>query len=160
MTITNASKTWTVFVLANLASLSILSLRLSGSSDRIWLSCEFAVVWFVTFCIRWIASRKTKEFSPQVEPAASAFSTSPKAPLWRLVLGMLTILTPWLSSVVLVRLHGSSGESNELIWLAMLQYAALWGAAVAERDRSEWLSFLMSCFLVIFGLATSDRPNM
>lgn len=160
MTITNASKTWTVFVLASLASLSILSLRLSGSSDRIWLSCEFAMVWFATFCIRWIASRKTKEFSPQVEPAANAFSTSPKAPLWWLLLGTLAILTPWLSSVVLVRLHGSSGEANELIWLAMLQYAALWGAAVAERDRSEWLSFLMSCFLVIFGLATSDRPNM
>ena len=60
MTIPNASKNWTVFLLASLASLSILSLRLSGSSDRIWLSCEFAIVWFVAFFVRWVSSHQSK----------------------------------------------------------------------------------------------------
>lgn len=160
MTIPNVSKNWTVFLLASLASLSILSLRLSGSSDRIWLSCEFAIIWFVAFFVRWSSSRKSKTNRSRAVTAENASVASLKMPLWLLAMVSIAILSPWLSSILQVRLLGSSGEANELIWLAMLQYAAIWGAAVAERDRSEWLSFLMSCFLVIFGLATSDRPNM
>jgi hypothetical protein len=160
MTFPNTSKNWTVYLLASLASLSILSLRLSGSSDRIWLSCEFAMVWFVAFWIRWQSSQKSKKNRPLEVPAENPSIASRNMPFWSLSLGAIAILSPWLSSIVQIRLLGSSGEANELIWLAMLQYAALWGAAIAEQDRSEWLSFLMSCFLVIFGLATSDRPNM
>ena len=160
MTIPNASKNWTVFLLASLASLSILSLRLSGSSDRIWLSCEFAIVWFVAFFVRWVSSHQSKTNRPKEAAVQKVPAASIGTPGWLLILGTIAILSPWLSSIAQVRLLGISGEANELIWLAMLQYAALWGAAVAERDRSEWISFLMSCFLVIFGLATSDRPNM
>jgi protein-glutamine gamma-glutamyltransferase len=153
-------KQWGIFILALVASLCILLLRLQGSSDRTWLLVETGLVWTVA---AWFfgyrpsghqPTSKTKRTSPE-----SALGQPQSAQL-KLGLGALLIALPWLSRTVQMTWLGGSGEATELVWLAMLQYAAIWQAAVSTTTRQDWLSFLMSCFLVLFGLATSDRAGM
>ena len=138
-------------LLALLATWCISLLRFAGSSDPVWLVSEICLLagWcsLVGFVL---IPRYGSEF----------FGGKSHAQIWIWGIGCLLILAPWISRWILVGFFGSSGEANELIALAMLQMGGLWQAAVARTSRQEWLSFLISCFLVLFGLASSDRGDM
>ncbi|MFN7731433.1 MAG: transglutaminase domain-containing protein [Pirellula sp.] len=142
---------WGVFALALLASLSVFLLRLQASTDRIWLIAESLVVVVLCAWVRWRWILR----ADQGDATATARLRG-----WTMGIGVALILAPWLSRWVQTQWFGNMGEATELVWLAMLQMAALWQATVATTSRQDWLSFLMSCFLVIFGLATSDRAGM
>ena len=155
---------WGSLALAMIASLCIYLLRLQGSPDSVWLGIETLAV--VLYCVwfRWMMARTHRKDSIPSSMGAKPnwvhrFSTSRRTTpiLW---IGTVIVLLPWLSRIVQTRFLGGTGEATELVWLAMLQYAALWQAAVSKTARQDWLSFLMSCFLVLFGLATSDRLGM
>ena len=139
-------------LLALLATWSISLLRFAGSADPIWLVGEVTLLtsWCCLVRLVWMP-RYGERF----------FTNSPSASkLWVWGIGALLILAPWLSRWILMGFFGSSGEATELVALAMLQMAGLWQAAVSRTSREEWLSFLISCFLVLFGLASSDRGDM
>ncbi len=132
---------WTTFALAMIAALGMHLLRMQGSSELVWLSIEFAAVlsacWFAWFRIH----------------------QTPEHYGW-MVAGASCVCLPFASSLIHVRVLGRAGEATELVWLAMLQNAALWQSAIAWSRRQEWMSFLLSSFLMVFGLATSDRQGM
>lgn len=139
-------------LLALLATWCISSLRYAGSTDPIWLLVE---IWgWVAWCclVRLILVPRYGDRLRTNYPSAV------KGWIWGI--GLMMVLTPCLSRWILVGFLGSSGEANELVALAMLQMAGLWQAAIARSSREEWLSFLISCFLVLFGLASSDRSDM
>ena len=139
-------------LLALLATWCITCLRFAGSSDPVWLITEVVVLAGWCSVVRLVLiPRWGDRFHANYQSTAK---------LWIWGIGGLLILTPWLSRWILVGFLGSSGEANELVALAMLQTAGLWQAAVARTSRDEWLSFLISCFLVLFGLASSDRGDM
>ena len=149
-------------LLALLATWCISLLRFAGSSDPVWLVSEICLLagWcsLVGFVL---LPRYGSEFFGVKAPAQKTLNAGPsRAQLWIWGIGCLLILAPWISRWILVGFFGSSGEANELIALAMLQMGGLWQAAVARTSRQEWLSFLISCFLVLFGLASSDRGDM
>lgn len=146
------NRNWGTLVLAVLASLNILLLRLQGTSTPAWIAIETLAVILLAIGVRWWMTQRSQE----------SFESTKFA---RLRTGLLSaggvlILIPWLSKIIQIRFLGGNGEATELVWIGMLQYAALWFAAGAYQPRHEWLSFLMSCFLAIFGLATSDRQGM
>lgn len=146
------NRNWGTIVLAILASLSILLLRLQGSMAPIWLFAETFTVIASAIAIRVAMNR-----------ASQAWMESADASRVRVALvvsGAVAVLLPWLSKLIQTRLLGGNGEATELVWMGMLQIAALWVAAGSYQTRHEWLSFLISCFLTIFGLATSDREGM
>jgi hypothetical protein len=148
----NLRPTLGTLLLALLATWCISLLRFAGSADPIWLvgevlllsgfCCLVRLVWMPRFGARFFTGH----------PSSSK--------LWVWGIGACLILTPWFSRWVLMGLFGSSGEATELVALAMLQMAGLWQAAIARTSREDWLSFLISCFLVLFGLASSDRGDM
>jgi hypothetical protein len=140
------------FILALLATWCISSLRYSGTSDPIWLLSEIGVLAGWCCLVRLVLIPRYGDRFFAVQSSISK--------LWVWGCGLLVILTPWLSRCILVSALGSSGEATELVALAMLQMAGLWQAAVARTTREEWLSFLISCFLILFGLASSDRGDM
>jgi transglutaminase-like putative cysteine protease len=146
------NRNWGTLTLAILASLSILLLRLQGSTTPAWVIIETFACIVLSLMIRlwlnrqpssWLESKSSGRFR-------SVFFSA----------GVLVVLVPWVSKLIQTRALGGNGEATELVWMGMLQYAALWIAAGATQARHEWLSFLMSCFLTIFGLATSDREGM
>jgi protein-glutamine gamma-glutamyltransferase len=138
-------------VLAILASLCIYLLRSQGTSSPIWLTVETFGLLMVAILVHRLVRHRYREGSLDANPG---FQRTLFA------IGAVMILAPWVSKGIQVRWLGGTGEATELVWLAMLQYAAVWQAAVATQSRHQWLSFLMSCFLAIFGLATSDREGM
>lgn len=146
------NRNWGTVILAILASLSILLLRLQGSTTPVWLIVETFAVIAIAIAVRFGMNRKTRAW---MESSASARVRGAI-----LVSGTVAVLLPWISKLVQTRLLGGNGEATELVWMGMLQFAALWVAAGAYQPRHEWLSFLISCFLTIFGLATSDRDGM
>jgi protein-glutamine gamma-glutamyltransferase len=146
------NRTWGTLVLAILGSITILLLRVQGASEPVWLVIEtFAVILCAIGIRLWLNQR----FNGL--PESAEFS---RIRTGLLVLGGGVTLIPWLSKVVQNQFLGGDGEATELVWIGMLQYASLWCAAAAYQSRHEWLSFLISCFLAIFGLATSDREGM
>lgn len=146
------NRNWGTLVLAILGSITILLLRVQGASEPVWLVIEtFAVISCAIGIRLWLNQR----FNGVPESAESS-----RIRTGLLVLGGGVTLIPWLSKVVQNQFLGGDGEATELVWIGMLQYASLWCAAAAYQSRHEWLSFLMSCFLAIFGLATSDREGM
>jgi hypothetical protein len=147
----NRSGSWNTWVLAAMAAIPVMLLRLHATTTPVWLISEYIVLVSLTAVVHWYCdhSWRTRGIVP--------FKSSP---LVLILLGALLIIAPWIHSYVQRRLLGGLGEATELVWLSMLQYAALWQAAVAKSSRDEWLSFLLSCFLSLFGVATSDRAYM
>ena len=137
----NANERISTFAMALIAAFGVHLLRMHASNNPLPLLLEFSFV-LVVSCIAWFRVGNANHES-----------------MW-LMAGSLCIGLPWLSSLVQVRLLGHSGEATELIWIAMLQVAALWQSAIARNSRQEWTSFLLSSFLMVFGLATSDRTGM
>ena len=129
------------FALAMIAATGVQLLRMQGTSEIVWLSLEFAAV--LSAC--WFAWFRIKE--------------SIQHQGW-IIVGAACVCLPFATSLILVRIFGRAGEATELVWLAMLQNAALWQSAIAWSRRQEWMSFLLSSFLMVFGLATSDRRGM
>lgn len=135
---------WLTLALAFVSSLSTLLLRLQGTSHGSWLVAEFLCLAFVSIALR---GRLGRHY------LALAKAT-------RFVLGMALVCTPLWSSLIQSRLLGRTGEATELVWLGMMQNAAIWQAAVASTSRDAWISFLLSGFLMLFGVSTSDRSGM
>jgi hypothetical protein len=152
VTNSRSSHTWGTLILAILASLIILLLRLQGAATPTWIAVEtFAVILSVIGVRVWMN---------QYSQESLGLPEFARVRTYLLIAGGIVILIPWLSKWIQIRLLGGNGEATELVWIGMLQYAALWFAGGAYQSRHEWLSFLMSCFLAIFGLATSDRQGM
>lgn len=143
------SSRWSTLLLGCLASIGILLLRTQGTQFPIWLYVEYAVAAVVVCAV--CASQQFLKLSLTRWDAVS---------FCKLAVPLLLILMPTLSSLLQVRVCGGTGEATELIWLASVQYAAIWLAATSSTSRQEWTSFLLSCFLMIFGIATSDREGM
>ena len=134
-------------LLALMASLGISLLRFSGTSDPVWLMIEVGLMSLLSLGLAFgLMERLT---------ASSGVRT-----YWVVGLGVLMVSVPWISRWILMEYFGSSGEANELVALAMLQYGGLLQASLARTGRGEWMSFLISCFLMIFGLSSSDRTGM
>ncbi len=55
---------------------------------------------------------------------------------------------------------GDAGEAIELVWLTILQNVALCVAAFAKTSKQHWITILLSSFLILFGLASSDRNEV
>lgn len=129
------------FALALIAALGVHLLRMQGSDEVVLLSLEFAAV--LTACwFAWFRIDRSRQHQG-----------------W-MVMGTSCVCLPFAISLIQVRILGRAGEATELVWLAMLQNAALWQSAIAWSRRQEWMSFLLSSFLMVFGLATSDRRGM
>ncbi len=106
----------------------------------------------------------------QSNEADDATSTSKWRSLWRAWVGQasplwtlgfaLVVLLPAIDNWIQRSLLGLSGEATELVWLAMLQYAALWSASFAKDAKQHWIVLLISSFLMLFGLSTSDRRDI
>ena len=128
-------------VLALIAALGVHLLRMQGSSEIVWLSLEFTAVFFAC-SFAWFRIKESNQHQG-----------------W-MVVGASCVCLPFAISLIHVRVLGRAGEATELLWLAMLQNAALWQSATALNRRQEWMSFLLSSFLMVFGLATSDRRGM
>jgi len=139
------SKNASTYVLALIASVAILLLRLHGSTSAGWLWAEYSLLIAISTIAQIVTSRhRTIRDAGQLA-------------WW---LGSLVICPPCMPTVLRPHAFGDRGEATELIWLSMLQYAAIWQAAVATTAKQEWTSFLMSCFLMLFGVSTSDRVGM
>ncbi len=142
---------WGTMILAGIASIGIMLLRMQGSMMIGWLWTEFALLaaFGIVFRYRAIACRSHEEASRVVTLRNGMILCT-----------LLVVLAPWISNIIQKRMLGMTGEATELVWLAMLQYAAIWQAATARIARHEWVSFLLSSFLVLFSVATSDRNGM
>jgi hypothetical protein len=139
-------------LLATLACVGILLLRLQASSARGCLWAEFIILITAAGCMyAWGRSRSAKG-------SVECSSARDRSPHW--ILGIALITGPWFCSLIQRYWLGTDGEPNELIWLAMLQNAAVWQAAIATTSDQEWKSFLMSCFLMLFGITCSDQSGM
>jgi hypothetical protein len=160
-----ATKSWGTWSLAAVASFAIFLLRLQATVTPVSLVVEYVFVLVITAIVLAyssvsIASRvkvnspssgRRAEPSPRVEQQRKS--------LW-LAGGGVVIVIPWVHSFVQRTVFGGAGEATELVWLAMLQTAALWQASVSTTARQDWISFLLSCFLMLFGVTTSDRVGM
>lgn len=144
---------WSTLALAFVASLGLFLLRLQGSESELLLWGEFvAVISFAAVAHILLGCRQ------ETLPRSLRFADYSVGTQW--VVSGLVICVPWGSHLVQRYLMSGRGEATELIWLAMLQNAAIWQAAIARVQKQEWTSFLLSCFLMLFGVATSDRSGM
>ena len=145
------------FVLALLAAFAVCLLRLQATENASWLAGECALALGICLVGLFRGFGIFRDAS-QEQIGLSRFSggLTPGG----LALGTVCICLPLLSKLFQVRLLGGGGEATELVWLSMLQYAALWQSAIASSTKEEWISFLLSCFLMLFGLASSDRSGM
>lgn len=146
-------------ILALFASFCVSLLRYSGTSDPVWLIAEVSLMSLISCASAigypaWVPNRASSS------SGSRSLGNVLSARRLEITLGIFMVITPWVSRLLLVRFFGSNGEANELIALAMLQYGGLWQAGFARSARQEWLSFLISCFLVLFGLTSSDRSGM
>ena len=142
------------FLLALVASIGILLLRLQGCFSTVWLWTEFLI------CIS-IAISARAYFSIHREStliASNRIASNRSGILC--AIGSILIGAPWGISLIQRQFLDGFGEATELIWLAMLQNAALWQAAVATTSKQEWTSLLLSSFLMLFGVSASDRSGM
>jgi protein-glutamine gamma-glutamyltransferase len=146
-------KTWGTWLLACLGSFAIFLLRFQAETIPVASITEYVLLIVGSFGVHYELGRHLSRRK----------STSSNSALRRRLLfiaGLLVILSPWIRNFVTRSLFGGRGEATELVWLGMLQHAAVWQAAVAITSRHEWTSFLLSCFMMLFGVATSDRNGM
>jgi protein-glutamine gamma-glutamyltransferase len=162
-------KSWGTWSLAVLASVSILMLRMQGSLTSVWLLSEYIGVLLISVAAHWYWGSRDLEDKRLSNGSKTPFHGDKRSnggKRWltpksiSTLFGLGLILLPWTLNLIQRRFFGASGEATELIWLAMLQYAAIWQASVSTTSRQDWISFLLSCFLMLFGVTTSDRSGM
>ena len=146
-------KAWGTWLLACLGSFAIFLLRFQAETIPAASITEYAILIAGSFCVHYEMGRHIS-----VTGSVSNHSTTRRRLLF--IAGLLVILAPWIRNFVTRSMLGGRGEATELVWLGMLQHAAVWQAAVAMTARHEWTSFLLSCFMMLFGVATSDRNGM
>ncbi|MFN7875456.1 MAG: transglutaminase-like domain-containing protein [Pirellula sp.] len=146
-------KTWGTWLLACLGSFAIFLLRFQAETIPIASITEYALLLVGSFCVHYELGRHLS-----LRQTKSDNSKHRRRLLF--IAGLLVILAPWIRNFVTRSMFGGRGEATELVWLGMLQHAAVWQAAVAVTSRHEWTSFLLSCFMMLFGVATSDRSGM
>ena len=160
-----ATKSWGTWSLAAVASFAIFLLRLQATVTPVSLVVEYVGILLITAIV---LAYSSSFIGSRVRSNASTSGTygnlSPRGEkqrksLW-LAGGGMVIVIPWVHSFVQRIVFGGAGEATELVWLAMLQTAALWQASVSTTARQDWISFLLSCFLMLFGVTTSDRLGM
>ena len=148
-----ATQNWSTLALAFVASLGLFLLRLQGCESEILLWVELIAVAFIAASIHVLIGCR-QESLPQI----LRFTDHSTTVQW--ITSGFVICVPWISNLAQRNLMAGRGEATELVWLAMLQNAAIWQAAIARTQKQEWTSFLLSCFLMLFGVATSDRSGM
>ncbi len=163
---TNLRDRWSTWMMAVVASLAILLLRLQASVVGPWLMTEWILLVGLGMWGRYLVLQT----HAQSNEADDATSTSKWRSLWRAWVGQasplwtlgfaLVVLLPAIDNWIQRSLLGLSGEATELVWLAMLQYAALWSASFAKDAKQHWIVLLISSFLMLFGLSTSDRRDI
>ena len=149
----STGKNWSTFLLALIASIGILLLRLQASLTKGSLYLEFGSVVAIALGVHYWLSFRMRLLT-DCEPLKG------RVKFYLRAMGAIAICSPMIRNAILTRFVGSSGEATELVWLAMLQYAAIWQASIATTRRQEWIAFLLSSFLMLFGIATSDRQGM
>ncbi|MCE3016931.1 MAG: transglutaminase-like domain-containing protein [Pirellula sp.] len=160
-----ASKSWGTWSLAAVASFAIFLLRLQATVTPVLLVVEYIFLLVITAFVLAHSSvsmaRRVGIKSPNsgTQAKSSLREGLKRRNLW-LAGGGVIIVIPWVHSFVQRTVFGGAGEATELVWLAMLQTAALWQASVSTTARQDWISFLLSCFLMLFGVTTSDRVGM
>lgn len=148
-----ATQNWSTIALAFVASLGLFLLRLQGCESQALLYGEFVAVVSLAAAVHVLMGCR-REAWPNV------FRSLDDSIAAHWLVSGLVICLPWVSNLAQRNLMGGRGEATELVWLAMLQNAAIWQAAIARTQKQEWTSFLLSCFLMLFGVATSDRNGM
>lgn len=134
---------WFTLLLASVASIACLQVRIEPSQWKSWLLSEWICVLIVAGILRWLCLRGPHH-----------------ATTWyRTGLAGLAIMAPWISQVVQWSLQWPY-EANELVWMNLFQNATLILAAIAHSSRQSWTSLLMACFSTLFCLATSDRMEI
>ncbi len=134
---------WFTLLLASVASIACLQVRIEPSQWKSWLLSEWICVLIVAGILRWLCLRGPHH-----------------ATTWyRTGLAGLAIMAPWISQVVQWSLQWPY-EANELVWMNLFQNATLILAALAHSSRQSWTSLLMACFSTLFCLATSDRMEI
>ncbi|MCU0711480.1 MAG: transglutaminase-like domain-containing protein [Pirellula sp.] len=146
-------KAWGTWLLACLGSFAIFLLRYQAETIPIASISEYAILISGSFLVHYGIGRKLYD-------AGTGHNNSIAKQRLLFLAGLLIILAPWIRNFVIRSIFGGRGEATELVWLGMLQHAAVWQAAVAVTPRHEWTSFLLSCFMMLFGVATSDRNGM
>ena len=146
-------KAWGTWLLACLGSFAIFLLRFQAETIPSASIAEYVILIAGSFCVHYEMGRHIS-----IAGLESRSSTTRRRLLF--VAGIFVILAPWIRNLVTRSMFGGRGEATELVWLGMLQHAAVWQAAVAITARHEWTSFLLSCFMMLFGVATSDRNGM
>lgn len=146
-------KAWGTWLLACLGSFAIFLLRFQAETAPLASITEYSILIAGSFCVHYLMGRYIAEQNTAVRDSAT------KRRVLFLV-GILIILAPWIRNLITRSVLGGRGEATELVWLGMLQHAAVWQAAIALSPRQEWTSFLLSCFMMLFGVATSDRTGM
>lgn len=130
---------WSTFGLSALASFGILLLRLQGSTAQTWLILEWIAIAILAVFLR------TRSLQ--------------RAPWLMITIGALSLL-PVVDHLVQRFALGWTGEATELIWIAIIQYAAFLTAATAASNREHWIVMLLSSAMLLFGLASSDRREI
>ena len=158
-----AGERWFTWVLSVLASIAILGVRLDPSQMPTWILIEWLLVVGATWMIRRQTLASSHRFRIQVENWSSASDRSSmtvgsmgRSRVWT-ILSIGIILFPQLAKWSQEWLMGSTGEANELVWITILQNGVLCAAAQAITSKQHWMVVLLSSFLMLFGLATSDR---
>jgi hypothetical protein len=141
------------FALTLLAGVGVYLLRLQGISQPAWLNGECALGLAIAILAQF---RSFDALFGIRRPYEGRYELKPLF----VVACVAYVGLPWCRKWIQSQWMGGEGEATELVWLAMLQYAALWQSAFAWNSRHEWVSFLLSCFIVIFSLASSDRSGM
>jgi hypothetical protein len=160
-----ANKSWGTFGLAAIASFAIFLLRLQASVAPQAIVVEYVCILVITaLTLAYLSSKiGTRFVSPSNSssiPGSTLSRSEPRTHSFWLIGGAVVVVIPWVHSFVHRNVLGGAGEATELVWLAMLQTAALWQASISTTSRQDWISFLLSCFLMLFGVTTSDRVGM
>jgi protein-glutamine gamma-glutamyltransferase len=140
-------------LLAILGSIGIFFLRYQASSNPAMLYIDYSFLSFVIVgAILW------RHCQSLGKSARLRWLNSSSGYGW--LVGAVVILFPLLFSILQSSVFGVIAEPNEIVWIAMLQNAAIWQSAMARSPKQEWTAFLLSCFLLLFGVTTSDRATM
>lgn len=149
-------KAWGTWLLAALGSFAIFLLRFQAETAPSAAIVEYSLLISGSLVAHYFVGRQCA-----AGPVGDRTNRGQKSLRinWMLIVGVLVVLSPWIRNLV-TRSSGGRGEATELVWLGMLQHAAVWQAAIAVNSRQEWTSFLLSCFMMLFGVASSDRSGM
>ncbi len=159
------SERWFTWILAAWACTSILVLRLQPSSYPAILTTEWLLVVAVSALLRAATVyrfRKPGSVKTVFAPVADATSRLRWLgnPSLQYTLALCLVAYPLVSKWILAPMVGDAGEAIELVWLTILQNVALCVAAFAKTSKQHWITILLSSFLILFGLASSDRNEV